>query len=58
VEKLLLENLSWIEVNKALGNGINTIFIVVGAIEQHGLYLPLSTKGFLSPAFKGLKIHF
>jgi creatinine amidohydrolase len=39
---LLLEELTWPEVEAALGDGYRSIVVAVGAIEQHGPALPLS----------------
>lgn len=55
MEKFRLEDLSWIEVNQAFKNGINTIVIMVGAIEQHGPHLPLSTDSLIAEKI-GLEI--
>lgn len=40
-ESLLLEEMTWPEVEEALNGGWTTIVVAVGAIEQHGPHLPL-----------------
>lgn len=40
-QNLLLEEMTWPEVEKALEGGFTSIVIAVGAIEQHGPHLPL-----------------
>ena len=42
-QNLLLEEMTWPEVEKALEGGFTSIVIAVGAIEQHGPHLPLWT---------------
>ena len=39
--QLLLEEMPWPEVERALGSGFRTIVVAVGAVEQHGPHLPL-----------------
>ncbi len=38
---LLLEEMTWPEVRRALTDGWNTVVVAVGAVEQHGPHLPL-----------------
>lgn len=40
---LLLEELTWPEIKEAISNGINTVIIYGGAVEQHGPHLAEST---------------
>lgn len=40
-EHLLLEEMTWPEVEAAIADGITTVVVAVGAIEQHGPHLPL-----------------
>jgi len=40
-ETVLLEEMTWPEVEAAIGAGRTTIVIAVGAVEQHGPHLPL-----------------
>ncbi len=42
-DTVLLEELSWPEVQKALESGIRTVVIVTASIEQHGPHLPTMT---------------
>lgn len=42
-EKVLMEEMSWIEIQAALDAGKNTVLIMAGAIEQHGPHLPTGT---------------
>jgi creatinine amidohydrolase len=40
---VLLEELSWPEVDEALGAGMRTVVIVTASVEQHGPHLPMLT---------------
>jgi creatinine amidohydrolase len=42
-ETVLLEELSWPEVEGALARGVRTVVIVAASIEQHGPHLPMVT---------------
>jgi creatinine amidohydrolase len=42
-DTVLLEELSWPEVQDALARGIRTVVIVAASIEQHGPHLPMVT---------------
>lgn len=42
-ETVLLEHMSWPEVQEAIGDGVRTVVIVVASIEQHGPHLPTMT---------------
>jgi creatinine amidohydrolase len=42
-DTVLLEELSWPEVQEALNTGVRTVVIVVASIEQHGPHLPTMT---------------
>ncbi len=42
-DTVLLEELSWPEVQEALDGGVRTVVIVAGSIEQHGPHLPMMT---------------
>lgn len=42
-DTVLLEELSWPEVQKALDAGVRTVVIVAASIEQHGPHLPTMT---------------
>lgn len=46
-EKVLLEEMSWIEIQAAIQNGKTTVIVVSGSIEQHGPHLPTGTDTFL-----------
>jgi creatinine amidohydrolase len=39
VNKLLLEEMSWPEIREALDNGMKTVIIFAGAVEQHGPHM-------------------
>jgi len=43
VNKILLSEMSWVETQKALESGVNTVVFAVGSNEQHGPHLPTST---------------
>lgn len=40
-ETLLLEEMTWPEVESAIAGGTTTVVVAVGAVEQHGPHLPL-----------------
>lgn len=42
-DTVLLEHMSWPEVQEAIGDGVRTVVIVVASIEQHGPHLPTMT---------------
>jgi creatinine amidohydrolase len=42
-DSVLLEELSWPEVQAALSRGVRTVVIVAASIEQHGPHLPMVT---------------
>jgi creatinine amidohydrolase len=42
-DSVLLEELSWPEVDEALGAGMRTMVIVTASMEQHGPHLPMLT---------------
>ena len=46
-EKVLLEEMSWVEIESAMKAGKTTVIVVSGAIEQHGPHLPTGTDTFL-----------
>jgi len=39
LNKLLLEEMSWPEIKKALDDGMTTVIIVAGSVEQHGPHM-------------------
>ena len=43
MKPLLLENLTWPEVKKAVKAGVRTALFPLGSTEEHGFHLPLST---------------
>jgi creatinine amidohydrolase/Fe(II)-dependent formamide hydrolase-like protein len=34
--KVMMEEMSWLEISEALKNGANTAIIALGSVEQHG----------------------
>jgi creatinine amidohydrolase len=42
-DKVLLEEMSWLEIEHAVKDGKTTVIVVSGAIEQHGPHLPTGT---------------
>ena len=46
-EKVLLEEMSWVEIEAAIKAGKTTVIVVSGSIEQHGPHLPTGTDTFL-----------
>jgi creatinine amidohydrolase len=49
-EKLLLEEMTWPEVEEGISSGKTTVVFASGAIEQHGPHLPLGTDTYLGTA--------
>jgi creatinine amidohydrolase len=49
-DTIMLEELTWPLVEKAVNDGYKTILVPVGSIEQHGYHLPLSTDCLLGEA--------
>lgn len=43
IRSVLMENLSWSEIEKAIRHGYKTALVGFGAMEQHGPHLPIST---------------
>ncbi len=50
MDTIMLEELTWPLVEKALNEGYRTVIVPVGSIEQHGYHLPLATDAFLGEA--------
>lgn len=46
-DKVLMEEMSWVEIEAAIQNGKTTVIVVSGSIEQHGPHLPTGTDTFL-----------
>lgn len=46
-ERVLLEEMSWVEIETAIKAGKTTVIVVSGAIEQHGPHLPTGTDTYL-----------
>lgn len=42
-DKVLMEDMSWLEIKEAMEAGKDTAIVLVGAIAQHGPHLPTST---------------
>ena len=40
-QTLLLEEMTWPEVERAIGSGFTSVVVAAGAVEQHGPHLPL-----------------
>ncbi len=38
-----MEQMTWIEIKEAFDNGVDTVLVGFGSIEQHGPHLPIST---------------
>ena len=45
-KKLSIDEMTWVEVNEALSNGIDTVVLPIGATEQHGPHDPIGTDSF------------
>lgn len=46
-DKILMEEMTWREVETALNSGKDTVFIMAGSSEQHGPHLPAGTDAML-----------
>lgn len=42
-QKVLMEEMSWVEIQEALEQGRQTVILVSGSVEQHGPHLPTGT---------------
>ena len=47
-EKVLMEEMSWVEIKDAIAGGKTTVLVISGSIEQHGPHLPTGTDTFLA----------
>jgi creatinine amidohydrolase len=45
---VLLERMTWPEVEEAIGRGIDAVLLPIGTIEQHGPHMPLDTDCFIA----------
>ena len=45
---MLLERMTWPEVEEAIGRGIDAVLLPIGTIEQHGPHMPLDTDCFIA----------
>jgi creatinine amidohydrolase len=45
---LLLERMTWPEVDEAIGRGIDAVLLPIGTTEQHGHHMPLDTDCFIA----------
>jgi creatinine amidohydrolase len=52
-EKVLMEEMSWVEIQEAIRKGKTTVILVSGSIEQHGPHLPTGTDTFLGYEIAG-----
>ena len=50
IKTVMLEELTWPLVEKALKNGYKTVLVPIGSIEQHGHHLPLATDSLIGEA--------
>jgi creatinine amidohydrolase len=46
MEKIVLEEMTWVEVQEALNAGVDTVVLVAASTEQHGPHLPMGTDTF------------
>ena len=47
-ERVLLEEMSWVEIKNAIERGKTTVLVISGSIEQHGPHLPTGTDTYLA----------
>jgi creatinine amidohydrolase len=45
---LLLERMTWPEVDEAIGRGVDAVLLPIGTTEQHGPHMPLDTDCFIA----------
>ena len=43
MKKVKMEEMSWEEIKEAMEEGVDTVLVMVGSMEQHGPHLPIST---------------
>lgn len=54
---IFLEEMTWADVKAAMENGVDSVLIPLGAIEQHGYHLPIFTDSWLGYALCGPIAH-
>lgn len=47
---LLMEEMTWVQIEECLESGVRTVIVPVGAVEQHGKHLPLSKDTLIAQA--------
>jgi len=47
-DKVLMEEMSWVEIKDAIERGKTTVLVISGSIEQHGPHLPTGTDTYLA----------
>ena len=52
-EKVLMEEMSWVEIQEAIKKGKTIVIVVSGSIEQHGPHLPTGTDTYLGYEIAG-----
>lgn len=50
LDTVLLEEMTWPEIQEALGRGVRTVVVVAASTEQHGPHLPLATDALIGQA--------
>lgn len=50
INEIVLSEMNWVETQKALERGVNTVVFAVGSNEQHGPHLPTSTDSLIGEA--------
>jgi creatinine amidohydrolase len=50
MQTMLLEEMTWLQIEELLESGTRTVIVPVGAVEQHGKHLPLNTDTLIAKA--------
>ncbi len=48
MKTLRMEEMNWVDIQKAIDDGYKTVVIGVGSTEQHGPYLPTKTDSLIA----------
>ena len=54
MKTLKMEDMNWVDIEKAIKNGFKTVVIGVGSTEQHGPHLPTKTDALIADVLVGL----
>ena len=54
MKTLKMEDMNWVDIEKAIKNGFKTVVVGVGSTEQHGPHLPTKTDAIIADVLVGL----